>query len=155
MLQCAPVCCSACAYSTILERDCCQVRHICVAVFSSVLQYVAACVYLDTTLAPHCRPVRHTCVAVCCSVLQHVAASMLRYNVKARLTSGTTHMCCSVLQHVAVCCSMLQPVCLDTIFDRVCVTTHMCCSVLQCVAVCYNVLQSVAVKALLYIRVAY
>ena len=44
-------------------------------------------------------------------------------------------MCCSVLQCVAVCCSELPPLCLQTCLAA---ATRDCCSMAQCVAVCCN-----------------
>jgi len=107
---------------------CCSVLQ-CVAVFCSVLRYVAACQCVAV-----CHPgseyhslvqleIRY--VAVCCGVLKYVeVCCSVSTRVAVPFVGATWHqVCCSVLQYVAVRCSVLQ-----------CVA--VCCSTLQCVAVC-------------------
>jgi len=71
----------------------------CVAVYCSVLQYVAVC-YRSLVTVEYPFDTLEVCVAACCSVWQRVTACC---NVLQRVV-----VCCSMLQRVAVCCSVSQ-----------------------------------------------
>jgi len=91
----------------------------CVAVFYSVLQYVA----------------------LCCNTLHNVVVG----GVVGRNVGVLHTLCCSVLQCAADCCRVLQWwISLEDmqVFCRECVVfVAVCCRVLQCVAVCCSVMQ--------------
>jgi len=145
---------------------CCSVLQ-CVVVWNSVLQRVAACcsvwssvkdvtrihrivmlVCLLQCVAVSCR----MCVAVWCNVLQCVAAFLVTSKIsRAFIGLMCWYVCCSVLPCVVVWCSVLQRVAACcSVFSSVKIVTRihrivMLVCLLQRVAVCCNVLQCVAV----------
>jgi len=96
----------------------------CVAVYCSVLQYLAVCCSMLQCVAVSCSVLQY--VAVGCSMMQWVAVSVLYYVAECCRVGwrGRATLAHAVLQRVEVCCSQ-------------CVAP--CCS--QCVAVPCSVLQ--------------